>query len=83
MKPDTGDSSSVSVDEEKKVGYEVAVDDASGVEGTPPCPDLTPEQQKRAYRKVDLRLLPILTIMYLASFLDRGACYSIQSESYR
>ena len=46
------------------------------------APHAQPEQQKRAYRKVDLRLLPILTIMYLASFLDRGVCYSIQSESY-
>ena len=77
MKPVTSDPSSASDDEEKKVGYEVTespgTDDISGVEGVPPCPELTLEQQRRAYRKVDFRLLPILTIMYLASFLDRGA----------
>ncbi|EJD01969.1 MFS general substrate transporter [Fomitiporia mediterranea MF3/22] len=38
----------------------------------PPPPDLTPEQEKKLYRKIDLRLMPILSIMYLCSFLDRG-----------
>ncbi|KAH9919548.1 major facilitator superfamily domain-containing protein [Fomitopsis serialis] len=39
---------------------------------TSPPPPLTPEQEKRLWRKVDRRILPILTIMYLCSFLDRG-----------
>ncbi|TFY51077.1 hypothetical protein EVJ58_g10754 [Rhodofomes roseus] len=35
-------------------------------------PILTPEQERKLWRKVDLRILPILTIMYLCSFMDRG-----------
>lgn len=38
----------------------------------PAPPKLTAEQEKRLYRKIDLWLMPILTLMYLASFLDRG-----------
>ncbi|TFK52770.1 MFS general substrate transporter [Heliocybe sulcata] len=36
------------------------------------APVLTEEEEKRLWRKVDLRLMPILSIMYLFSFLDRG-----------
>ena len=35
-------------------------------------PSLTPEEEARAWRKVDLRLMPILALLYLFSFLDRG-----------
>ncbi|KAG1734933.1 MFS general substrate transporter [Suillus paluster] len=35
-------------------------------------PTLTPEQERRLWRKVDLRLGPILSLMFLMSFLDRG-----------
>ncbi|KAH9914907.1 MFS general substrate transporter [Epithele typhae] len=38
----------------------------------PPPPTLTAEQEKRLWRKIDLHLVPILTLMYLCSFLDRG-----------
>ena len=38
-------------------------------------PILTPEQEKKLWRKVDMRILPILTIMYLCSFMDRGEHY--------
>ena len=38
----------------------------------PPPPTLTPEQERKIWRKIDLRLLPILTLMYLVSFLDRS-----------
>ncbi|PSR77859.1 hypothetical protein PHLCEN_2v7680 [Hermanssonia centrifuga] len=38
----------------------------------PPPQKLTPEQEKKLYRKIDYRLMPILTLMYLCSFLDRG-----------
>ena len=41
----------------------------------PPPPNLTPEQEKRLYRKIDLRLMPILTLMYLCSFLDRSKSF--------
>ncbi|KAG1740813.1 MFS general substrate transporter [Suillus paluster] len=35
-------------------------------------PMLTPEQERKLWRKVDVQLMPILTVMYLLSFLDRG-----------
>ncbi|KAG1731485.1 MFS general substrate transporter [Suillus paluster] len=35
-------------------------------------PTLTPEQERKLWRKIDLRLIPILSLMYLLSFLDRG-----------
>ncbi|KDQ51627.1 hypothetical protein JAAARDRAFT_139858 [Jaapia argillacea MUCL 33604] len=41
----------------------------SGVDAPPP---LSAEQEKTLWRKVDLRLMPILSVMYLLSFLDRG-----------
>ncbi|KZT63415.1 MFS general substrate transporter [Daedalea quercina L-15889] len=38
----------------------------------PSPPALTAEQQRRLWRKVDARLIPMLTLMYLCSYLDRG-----------
>ncbi|KAJ7915251.1 MFS general substrate transporter [Mycena leptocephala] len=38
----------------------------------PPPPILSAEQERKLWRKIDLRLMPILTLMYLMSFLDRG-----------
>ncbi|PFH46412.1 hypothetical protein AMATHDRAFT_77688 [Amanita thiersii Skay4041] len=46
--------------------------DYGGDSTLPPPPTLTPEQERKLWWKVDLRLMPILTIMYLVSFLDRG-----------
>ena len=43
-----------------------------GDEALPPPPTLSAEEEKRLWRKVDMRLMPILTLMYLCSFLDRG-----------
>lgn len=69
---------------ESKPGYEaqeVALSRAeSTLEGNgitadldlPPPPQLTPAQEQKLYRKIDLRLMPILTLMYLCSFLDRS-----------
>ncbi|KAG2067218.1 MFS general substrate transporter [Suillus decipiens] len=34
-------------------------------------PVLTPEQEKKLWRKIDLRIMPILSLMYLLAFLDR------------
>jgi hypothetical protein len=34
--------------------------------------ELTSAEERRLYRKIDLRLMPILTLMELCSFLDRG-----------
>ncbi|KAL0564185.1 hypothetical protein V5O48_017868 [Marasmius crinis-equi] len=39
---------------------------------TPPSPQLTEEQETKLWRKIDRRLMPILSLMYLMSFLDRG-----------
>ncbi|KAJ7160895.1 MFS general substrate transporter [Mycena filopes] len=38
----------------------------------PPPPTLDEAQERKLWRKVDLRLMPILSLMYLFSFLDRG-----------
>jgi hypothetical protein len=40
--------------------------------GLPPAPDLSPEDEARLWRKIDKRLMPMLALMYLMSFLDRG-----------
>jgi hypothetical protein len=32
---------------------------------------LTAEEERKLWRKIDLRLMPILSLMYLASFIDR------------
>jgi hypothetical protein len=32
----------------------------------------TPEEQKRIMRKVDWRVVPLLTFLYLVSFIDRS-----------
>jgi hypothetical protein len=36
------------------------------------APSLTEDQEKRLWRKIDRRLMPMLSLMYLMSFLDRG-----------
>ena len=38
----------------------------------PPVP-LSTEEEKRIYRKIDLRLIPVMTLLQLLSFMDRGA----------
>ncbi|EJD01968.1 MFS general substrate transporter [Fomitiporia mediterranea MF3/22] len=60
---------------EKKAGLDEAwleAVDFGGASSLPPPPDLTAEEEKRLYRKIDLRLMPILSLMYLCSYLDRG-----------
>ncbi|EJD40522.1 MFS general substrate transporter [Auricularia subglabra TFB-10046 SS5] len=55
-------------------------DDVKQVENaSPPAPDVPPPPVQftgkditRVYRKIDLRLLPMLGLMYLLSFIDRG-----------
>ena len=49
--------------------------DFGGESSLPPPPTLTPEQERKLWRKVDLRLMPILSLMYLLSFLDRGSIF--------
>ncbi|KAI0804538.1 MFS general substrate transporter [Irpex lacteus] len=63
-----------SIEEKKReeVIETVSLPDSKNESTLPPPPTLTPEQEKKLYRKIDLWLMPILTLMYLASFLDRG-----------
>lgn len=55
---------SKSMDTEKEVG-------SRSDSPVPPAPALTPEEQHRLLRKIDWQLLPIITLLYLMSFLDR------------
>ncbi|OSC99289.1 MFS general substrate transporter [Trametes coccinea BRFM310] len=38
----------------------------------PPPPTLTGAEERRIWRKIDIRLLPMLTVMYLVASLDRS-----------
>ena len=51
--------------------------DFGGDSTLPPPPVLTELEERRLYRKIDLRLMPILSVMYLCSFLDRGECIRV------
>ncbi|OAX32847.1 MFS general substrate transporter [Rhizopogon vinicolor AM-OR11-026] len=35
-------------------------------------PRLTPEQERKLWRKIDMRLIPVLSLMYLLAYLDRA-----------
>ncbi|KAH9474337.1 putative transporter C11D3.18C [Psilocybe cubensis] len=64
-------SETASIDE-KRVGTPSDDFDFGGDSMLPPPPTLTPEQQKKLWRKVDVRIIPILALMYLLSYMDRG-----------
>ncbi|KAF8055359.1 MFS general substrate transporter [Lyophyllum atratum] len=49
-----------------------AVYDFGGEKSLPPPPTLTEVEEKKLWRKVDARLMPILALLYLLSFIDRG-----------
>lgn len=40
-------------------------------------PTLTPEEEAKVWRKVDIRLVPIVSLLYLFSFLDRGTSHKL------
>lgn len=44
---------------------------ASGSAGDDPLSAFTPEQEKKLLRKIDIALIPWLSLLYLLSFLDR------------
>ena len=48
------------------------VPDFAGDSTLPPPPILSPEQERKLWRKIDVRLLPMLGLMYFLSFMDRG-----------
>ena len=47
-----------------------------GEDHLPPPPRLTEAEEKKLWRKIDLKLLPILTLLYLLSFIDRGEVFN-------
>ena len=47
----------------------IAYDDDAAL---PSPPSFTPEQERKLYRKLDLRLMPILSLMYLLASMDGG-----------
>ncbi|KAJ7586368.1 MFS general substrate transporter [Mycena floridula] len=63
-----------SVKDLEKASIEQAEQDESSTSqddiSSPPV--LTAEEERTLWRKIDLRLMPILSLMYLVSFLDRG-----------
>lgn len=58
-----------------------------GESNLPPPPTLSPKEERKLWRKIDLRLMPILSLMYLFSFLDRGEenrlTMIMECETYR
>lgn len=43
-------------------------------------PTLTPEEEAKVWRKIDVRLIPILALLYLFCFLDRGISYHFSAS---
>lgn len=56
--------------------------DFGGETSLPPPPTLTEAEEKKLWRKIDARLMPILALLYLLSFIDRGEFYAIFNVSY-
>jgi len=55
--------------------------DFGGESGLPPPPQLTPEQEQKLWRKIDMRLLPILSLMYLLLWIEvRPAVHGLQRQ---
>ena len=58
-----------------------------GDDALPSPPVLTEEEERRLWRRVDLHIMPYITLMYLCSFVDRsniGACvYSVRDVMER
>lgn len=52
-----------------------------GEDGLPPPPAYTAEEERRLWRKIDMRIIPIATLMYLVSYLDRGNIGTLMSTS--
>ncbi len=60
-------------DTEKELDIEALIEEAHSNQGSLPLPPVyTAEQEARLWRKIDKRFMPIVTMMYLCSFLDRG-----------
>ena len=53
-------------------GIVISTCEAAAYSDPQAVPDLTQQEERRLWRKVDMRLMPIMTVMYLCSFVDRG-----------
>lgn len=62
---------SAEIEEVEVVPTKVGDVDSDRTAELPPM-KLTPAEEKKLYRKIDWRLLPILTVIQLCSYLDRG-----------
>ncbi|KAG5642182.1 hypothetical protein DXG03_003445 [Asterophora parasitica] len=51
--------------------------DFGGESSLPPPPTLSEAEERKLYRKIDVRLMPILALLYLLSFIDRGESYCV------
>lgn len=64
------DRDSISLDKEVQVTYQVkpgmTADDAEWLANVPP------KEQDRIFHKVDIRLVPMLALLYLIAHLDRA-----------
>ncbi|TKA51422.1 hypothetical protein B0A53_05335 [Rhodotorula sp. CCFEE 5036] len=62
------------LEDEKYRTDHVEKSDAVPIESSiqPPARMFTPEEEDKLYRKVDYRIMPILSLLYLLSFMDRG-----------
>jgi hypothetical protein len=56
----------------KKGSIDEKIENIEASEETVMMPDFTEEDKKRIMRKIDFRLVPMLAVLYLVSFLDRG-----------
>ena len=46
-------------------------------------PPLSAEQQRKLWRKIDMRIVPMLSALYLCCYLDRGMCGIVSTTSQR
>ncbi len=65
MAPESVTSGQLDVETERKLGHSDSPVE-SGELG-----DMTPEEERRLVRKLDINIFPILVVLYILSFLDR------------
>lgn len=81
-KPEKADEPNIGLDNDKSpTSDDVERDEADEVRRSVQA--YSPEEAKRILRKVDYRLIPLLTLLYLLAFIDRGnSTYRSQLSSY-
>ena len=69
---------SVHKEHASELRLEHASNDFGGESQLPPPPALSKEEERKLWLKIDFRLMPILCVMYLMSFMDRGEYLDLQ-----